>query len=284
MLRQFSSKIPAALALLAVVLSQPTNCAAGLPAVPQRSIVLSPKDDVLSFGRTTSLHLTYRNESQTAWSIVTPESSAAISVRYRLNGKTDQPQGYSFGRMNCVPMTIPNGNQVYAMTLPLKKMTSVPALGSREFSIDFEQEWTGNVVPGIWSVWIEDGELELQSNRLLIPVRFTMESIRLCTDIAADPRQDAYKRKWHAEWLQKIMPTLTFSWWYAETPAAEREQLEKNIQSQLKGFRGFSEDQKNRPAIEAAIARINQEAGVEPASRPPSTATPQTQPSKPAVP
>jgi hypothetical protein len=134
-------------------------------------------------------------------------------------------------------------------------------------------------VPGRWTVWVGDRRTKLESNRIEIPLRFTADSITACVEIALDKKQLILKRKWHAKWLQRFMPDLAVDkWWWYDTPLEEQKARDKKNCQELERFRVFWEDEKNAEAIDAVIARINREAGLEPATPEPQDAGPKNDP------
>ncbi|MCD4823937.1 MAG: hypothetical protein K8S55_04975 [Phycisphaerae bacterium] len=157
---------------------------------------------------------------------------------------------------------LPNGLAGTVRRDPNPKPISIAPGKTHEFKVKFKREWNGNIVPGIWSVWIEDRTFKLESNRVEIPLRFTAESVAICLEIALDKKQDVYMRNWHARWLQKIMPDLKLQWWTWKDKMSPKEKQEKEdeIQRQLKAFQEFRKDKNNAQAIKEAIARINLEA------------------------
>ncbi len=229
---------------------------------PQHSIVLSAGDGPFVFGRDISMHVSYRNDGKTPWVVPTPTESISVLVRCRRSKSNQMPGGYSLGRITLTTIKGPDGQTITAREFPEPKPISIAPGKTHEFKVKFERDWNGDIVPGIWTVWIHDETLKLKSNRVKIPLRFTAESVAICLDIALDKKQDVYMRNWHARWLQKIMPGLKLQWWTWQDKMSpkEKQEREDEIQRQLKAFQEFWKDKNNAQAIKKAIANINLEA------------------------
>lgn len=241
----------------------PSSIAADGKEPPQHSIVLSAGNGPFVFGRAISLKVSYRNESKAPWVVPTPTESLSVSLLYRPSGSDRHPQGYTLGRVTTTTVTMPDGKIITAHVMPNPEPLSIALGQTHDFIVEFERDWTGHVVPGIWTVWIEDDDAKLRSNLLEIPLRFTADSVAACLEITLDKGQSLYKRKEHASWLQKIMPGLELRWWSDDTPPKTQEQLQAEIQRQLEVFQKFWKDKANAQVVEAAIARINRESGTE---------------------
>jgi hypothetical protein len=126
--------------------------------------------------------------------------------------------------------------------------------------------WTGRVTPGCYTVWVEDHEQKLESNRTEFPLLFTRESITACLEIASDTKRTGHARAWHAKWLQKVMPGLELSRRTKDTSPEGIARRNAKVAKDLDAFRAFLKDPKNEQAIQQAIDRINREAGLPPDS------------------
>jgi hypothetical protein len=157
----------------------------------------------------------------------------------------------------------PDGREIIARESPAPKPISIAPGQSHDFKVAFERDWTGDLIPGIWTVWIEDDTLKLKSNLVEIPLHFTADSVTACIEIASDKKQHVLKRKEHAKWLQKIIPSVEFHWWSDDTPPQEQQRKQVEIQRQLEAFRKSLRDSNSAQATKAAIDRINREAGKE---------------------
>ena len=261
------------------VLAQETQPAAERP---ERSIVLSVRDGAeIVFGRAVPLQICYRNDGKTAWALAdTPDKSVSVHLYYDLPGVRTLPQGYRFASMIHDHIKMPNGETWGVWQVPPKKPIAVAPGKTYEFSHEWERGWSGDVLPGRWVLWIDDemanGKEKLLSNRIEIPLRFTGESMTTCLAIARDKEQSVYKRKWHGQWLLKIMPTLQLTWWYEDATSREKKKGEEEILRSLKAFEDFINDKNNAEAIEKAIQAINREAGLEP-EEPRATSQPTSQ-------
>jgi len=118
----------------------------------------------------------------------------------------------------------------------------------------------------MWDVWISDGNEDVESAHIVIQLRFAADSVKECLEIVGDREQRKSKRKWHAEWLEEIMPGLRLRWWARDATLEERDRAEAEIAHRLDAFRAFLKDPKNEEAIQQAIDRINREAGLPPDS------------------
>jgi hypothetical protein len=231
---------------------------------PQRSIILSAGSGPFVFGRVVSLTVSYRNGGQEPWVVPPPSESISVGLRYRPSGTEQHPRGYSFGRITSTTVKRPDGQEMTARVFPNPKPVSINPGQMHEFKVVLERDWTGDLKPGLWTVWIVDDNLKLESNRIEIPLCFTADSVAACLEIAAADKQQVYKRKEHAKWLQKIMPELMCRWWSDNTPSHEKQQMETQVQRQLEAFRAFQNDSSKAKVTEVAISGINREAGVEP--------------------
>jgi hypothetical protein len=231
---------------------------------PQRSIMLSADRGPFVFGRAVSLTVSYRNGGQEPWEVPTPSESTSVGLRRRPSGTEQHPGGYDFGRRTITTIKGPDGQEITARVVPIPKPITIAPGQSHDFKVLLERDWSGNLKPGLWTVWVEDHKLEMESNRLEMPLVFTADSLTACLEIAADDKQRVSKRKAHAIWLQKIMPELNCRWWYDDTPAPERQAMEAEVQRQLAAFRAWWLENSKAVASEAAISAINREAGVEP--------------------
>jgi len=249
---------------------------AGEPAQPQHTVVLSARGNAApTFGRPLSLEVSYQNQSDQSWLLRRPEESGSTRFHCQMVGSDRSTAGYRLGKSPVKPPPLPNGGDILEEVVggPLEILP-----GKRhEFVITLEPSWTGNVVPGVWDVWIGDRRERQQSNRLRIPLRFTRDSIVACLEVVEDPKQGRSKREWHAAWLEKVMPELTLQWWAPIATPEEREASEAEIGRRLGNFRTFLRDPENAEAIQQAIALINQEAGLPPVAdeKPAETPTPE---------
>lgn len=230
---------------------------------PQRSIILSASSGQFVFGRVGSLTVSYRNGVQEPWAVLTPSESISVGLRYRPSGSEQLPQGYDFGQITTTTFKWPDGQNGEVREIPDPKPISINPNQVYEFKVVLERDWTGDLKPGLWTVWVVDDNIKLESNRIEIPLVFTVDSVAACLEIAADEKQQVYKRKGHAKWLQKIMPEMKCEWWSANTPAQEKQPMETQIQRQLEAFRAFQKDSSKADVIKTAISNINREAGVE---------------------
>ena len=251
-----------AILILAVIA---VTCSTSIAATTtERSIILSVGDGPFVFGRVVSLTVSYRNGGKEPWVVPTPSESISVGLRYCPSGSEQHPQGYDFGCITTTPFKGPDGEEMEVRLFPDPKPVSINRGQVHEFKVVLERDWTGDLKPGLWTVWIVDDNLKVESNRIEIPLVFTADSITACLEIAADEKQHVYKRKEHAKWLQKIMPELKCRWWSDNTPSQEKQQMEAQVQRQLEAFCAFQNDSSKAKVTEVAISGINREAGVEP--------------------
>lgn len=251
---------------LAILVPPPAVARPGPPgakykSAPHHAIVVAAGEGPFVFGRSVSVKVSYRNRAEVPWVIPTPSNSRGVVLHYRPTGSYGHPAGYYLGPAAASKRSTPSG-PAFTYRDPRIKPLSIAPGKTHDFTAAFERDWTGHIVPGVWTVWLDDLSVEIESNRIEIPLSFTVESVAVCLEIAADRKQSRDKRRHHAKWLQEIMPGLELRWWRRSTPPAEQKPLEAEIQRQLEAFRQFWEDEANVQAIELAIARINRESGV----------------------
>jgi len=184
-------------------------------------------------------------------------------VYYRQSGTDRLPCGHALGQYKLV--TIPNsdGTPFMVQTVgPRVEPLTIPSGKSHDFTIPLERGWSGYLVPGKWTVWIAARDVELESNRLELTLRFTANSVAACLEMAERREERTSKRKWHAAWLQKIMPGLELKWRTEDTSPEGIARRNAEIEKKLQEFKLFLDDPKNAKAIQQAIDRINQEAGL----------------------
>ena len=145
---------------------------------------------------------------------------------------------------------------------PRVEPLTIPPGKGHDLSIPLEPNWSGHVVPGMWTAWIRAHDVELESNRLELTLRFTADSVADCLEIAEAREEDTFKRKWHAAWLQKIMPGLELKWRTEDASPEGIARRNTEIEKKLQEFKLFLDDPKNAEAIQQAIDRINREAGL----------------------
>jgi hypothetical protein len=245
----------------AVVAMSFTSLASEAQTVPpQRSIILSVGEGPFVFVRNVSFTVSYRNGEQEPWVIPNPSESENVGIRYRLPGSTKRQWGYggySFGSNICTTIKFPDGQERTAWVVPIVNHISIAPGQTNEFKIDLYRGWSGDLKPGIWTVWIVDDNLEIESNRIEIPLVFTADSIAACLEVAADNKQTLYKRKKHAGWLQRIMPDLDLRWPSEDMPADKSLEMEPDIMKGLQSFKVFLNDPTNARVVETAIECIN---------------------------
>jgi len=228
---------------------------------PQRSIILSVGEGPFVFERNVSFTVSYRNGEPGPWVIPNPSESVNVGIRYRLPGSTKRQWGYggyNFGSNICTTIKFPDGLERTAWIMPVVNKITIAPGQTNEFKIDlYRGGWSGDLKPGIWTVWIVDDNLKLESNRIEIPLVFTADSIAACFEVAIDNKQPLYKRKKHAKWLQKIMPDLNLRWPSEDMPADKRLEMEPDIMKGLQSFKVFLNDPNNAGVVEAAIQNIN---------------------------
>ena len=230
---------------------------------PQRSIMLSADRGPFVFGRAVSLTVSYRNGGQEPWEVPTPSESTSVGLRRRPSGTEQHPGGYDFGRRTITTIKGPDGQEITVREAPNPKAIAIAPGQSHEFTVVLERNFAGALKPGLWTVWVVDENLTVESNHIDIQIVFTADSLTACLEIAADDKQHLFRRQAHAEWLQKIMPDLKCRWWSLNTPAQEKQPMEAEVQRQFEAFRAFQHDSSKAKVIEAAISGINREAGVE---------------------
>jgi len=244
-----------AILILAVIA---VTCSTSIAATTtERSIILSVGDGPFVFGRVVSLTVSYRNGGKEPWVVPTPSESISVGLRYCPSGSEQHPQGYDFGRITTTPFKGPDGEEMEVRLFPDPKPVSINRGQVHEFKVVLERDWTGDLKPGLWTVWIVDDNLKLESNRIEIPLVFTADSIAACFEVAIDNKQPLYKRKKHAKWLQKIMPDLNLRWPSEDMPADKRLEMEPDIMKGLQSFKVFLNDPNNAGVVEAAIQNIN---------------------------
>ncbi len=227
-----------------------------------RSLALGAKSDPFIFGKPALLSVSYRNDGAMTWVVPKPTESLSVAVQYRRHGTEGRPHGYRLGRVLTATITDPDGQSVTAFENPVPTPMEIKSGKSFDFSVPLERAWLGHVVPGRWTVWIEDESLKLESNRLDIPIRFTADSVAACLEIAVDQEAYVSKRKSHAGWLQKIKPDLKLDWPRRDDAEAVKKQKEYRVQLALKEFEQFWEREKNSQAVADAIRKINEDAGL----------------------
>lgn len=232
---------------------------------PSHKIILVANGDSFSFGQDVSFQVRFQNTGKTPWKMPKPQESLSVKVQFRVPESTRRPYGYSLGRMTHTTVEV-NGETWTAMVAPAPEQTSIAPGETYEFSTDMERDWSGWLVPGHWDVWVEDHTDDpsiLASNLVKIPLRFTEDSIAACLAIARDKEVHVYQRKWHGEWLKKIMPALQLKWWAESVSAEEQKRGDEEIQKNLKAFEKFVKDKNNAEAITKAIQAINHDAGLD---------------------
>ena len=235
---------------------------ADMPETSERSIYISPEGPLV-FGRRVSLRVRYSNGEGGYWVIQNPAESLSVILRHLPSGSDKRPQGYSLGRVRLVTAIRSDGYEMTAEELPSPEPISIGPGQVYEFSIFFVRDWSTEVLPGLWTVWIDDRALKIESNRIEIQSIFTSDSIAACYEIASDSEQNVFKRRWHARWLQKIIPDLDLKWWSYDTPPQEMQPMQVEIQLQLEAFLEFLEDESNIQMVESAISRINSETEID---------------------
>lgn len=231
--------------------------AVGAEDTPQHSITLDAGSGPFVFGRAVPLKVSYRNRGKEPWVISNPEESLSTRVRFNHAGIQEHPMGYSLGRFTLTSAKTPLGDTLIAKVAPDPKPVSILPGQSYDFEVPFERGWTGIFVPGRWNVWIDDEGVKLKSNALEVPLTFTVESIRLCQQRAADEKVHLYERKSHFEWLQKIMPGLTMRWTQENPPEEERMKMENELKRKLHEFDLFLAGKGNEQTIKISIDGIN---------------------------
>ena len=233
-----------------------------------RGITISAPHETYSFGRDVPITVDYYNETEEMWSLPQPEQSTNVFVKYNTTGSGPHPRiSYSLTRWTVSHWTRSDGSTTTLWGAPRPDRMNIPPDGSYQFTVPWERDYTGHLAPGRWTVWIRDSNAKLESNRLHITLVFTSDSIAACLVSARDKNVYVEKRRWHAEYLQKIMPDLHLRWWHIppnEPEPQEQEKMEQEIQRELDRFEAFWKDAAKAPAIEAASAKINREAGLEP--------------------
>jgi len=233
------------------------------PVLSPHTIVLDADKGPQVFGKLLSLRVTYHNSANEAWRLTNPSTSRNVRLNYRPRGSTERPQGYGMASATTVVTKGPNEQSIEAFVPPKVEISTIDLGKTLVFNVNFEKGWTGDVVPGHWTVWIEDQTEKLQSNQIDIVLRFTRESLKICLAVAMDKSQPLIKRKWHANWLQKVDGSLKFVWPSDEESGASKAKMEDAVQMSLKGFQTFIDDVKNEKKIADAILEINRSAGID---------------------
>jgi hypothetical protein len=97
-------------------------------------------------------------------------------------------------------------------------------------------------------------------------IEFSDASVEFCGTVARDRTATVPRRRWHAEYLKRIMPDLDLTRWRRgadELSKHDREQMEGEIKQEMDRFEVFWKDKANASAIKEAIDKINRDAGLE---------------------
>jgi len=223
----------------------------------QHTISLAVGPGPFVFGSSVLLKVSYRNQGTDPWVIPAPKESVSAIVRYRLVGSKDQPSGYSLGRVTMTSVKRPDGAIMRTRVVPSPKPVSIAPGESYDFEISLERDWSGHVVPGLWSVWIEDEGVRLTSNKVEIPLRFTTTSIRACLQKASDEKRDRFQRKFYSKWVHEVISDFDLRWPSDDTPEQERQNMEVRIKKEIQAAKEFLSDKSNERVVEAAMENIN---------------------------
>ncbi|MFH1731143.1 MAG: hypothetical protein ABIF82_05785 [Planctomycetota bacterium] len=240
---------------------------------PQHSIILSTVDGPVAFASDVFLvlRISYRNSGKEPWSIETPQESISVRLKYRLSGTSERAQGYSFGRRKTVIVIGKDGKRMEAWIYPRPPRIPIAAGDKYEFDYSFERDRTADIVPGNWTVWIEDEKEGMSSNSLEIPIHFTAASLDSCLSIAMDKTQPISRRKRYSKWLTRFDPLFRLEWPAEDAPEDVKTRQEADVQQKLGAFKKFIQNKDNAQLIQDAITRINRDAGLvpeEPGERP----------------
>jgi hypothetical protein len=99
-----------------------------------------------------------------------------------------------------------------------------------------------------------------------IDLAFSTESVIACRTVAENAARPVFERRWHAEYLKRVMPDLDLMCWRSGAEALSKEdrgQMERDIKQELDRFDAYWKDKANAGAIKEAIDKINRDAGLE---------------------
>ncbi len=212
------------------------------------------------FGRKVPFVVRYQNGSKVKpWVVSDPLNSSAVAVQYRRAGTNDQPGGYS-------PVDLRgSAGSPGVFVGHIGKPVEIAPGKPYEFDATLEPGFSGRIIPSRWAVWVIDENLGIESNVVEVDLFFTDESATICRQAAGDRDRSVHERRWHAKYLQRIMPDLDVTRWRRGSEEFDKEtlgQMEAEIQQELDRFDAFWRENANTAAIKEAIDKINRDAGL----------------------
>lgn len=237
------------------------GCAGSLGGEVGGRIEVSVAEKSSMFGRKVPFAVRYQNGSKVApWIVSDPLNSSAVAVQYRRAGTNDQPGGYWPAHLR------ESGGPPGVFVGFIGKPMEIAPGKAFEFDATLEPGWSGRIVPSRWAVWVIDENLGLESNVVEVDLFFTLDSATICRQAAGDRERSVHERRWHAKYLQRILPDLDVTRWRRGSEEFDKEtlgQMEVEIQQELDRFDAFWKDKANAAAIKEAIDKINRDAGLE---------------------
>ncbi len=225
-------------------------------------ILTIPTQPTFQFPLDVTLKAHYRNSGKDEWRLKTPDQSGSVLVRFAPVARPDRPYEYFMATRKTVTVTTPSGKTITAFESLTPAALRIPPKEQFTFSTTLNGVWTGLLVPGEWLVWVVDEEQKIESERAKLRIEVNGQSFPVLLERAADDQEPLSKRKWHAEWLQKVKPDLKLDWPRRDDPEAVRKQKEYRVQLALKEFERFWEREKDSQAVADAIRKINEDAGL----------------------
>lgn len=228
----------------------------------KRTLELKTKKSIWTYGRPLVLLVSFQNQSKDPWVLERPDKSRYSGVKYLDVSYRARKLGHTFGRLEQSEHRHPDGSVQTWITIPkVEKITIAPGK-SYDFEVTIEGEWwTGWMAPGVWHAWVyytrEGHESDvLKSQVLVIPQKFTMESIEACIEKIGN---EGFRGHWTAEskWLTMIRPDLSFKWPNRNYSDKEKKAMLSRTERNLAEFKAYVKDPKNAKAIRDAIAEIN---------------------------
>ncbi len=261
------------LALLLGSIMQAAAVSAEERQKPERRIELVPQERPFVFGRESVFDVYYVNDSEEPWELPhTPNEAERTWFKRAPAGDDGKPiegkpvRGYAFA----LPEVLET-EDMKVFDYPFPEPMTIAPNDMYHFTCELDPGLEYHFRPGAYAVWMEDSQVELESECVAVRLYFTEESVERCLEIARDEDESFYKR-WDmaGQFLVRIMPEIEpfFHLSGRYSLHGGRSNFagvsEEKRQEALDRIEEYWQDEGNAPAIREAIENINRDAGLPP--------------------
>jgi hypothetical protein len=237
--------------------------------VEQKKILLQSDQKLVSLGAPYNLRVKYVNDGKNDWVLNEPSTAFDVNVICIRPGRAALRQIFKLGKINEFDGKDEFGRIVKMGKLPDERKILIGPKNFYEFVINFGERWGERDGYGInkddwwdtgtFEVWIQDAGEKIASNRIVLTVNYTEESVANCLKIIGDSKEAAWRRKLSVKWLQKLNPQFQVDIERENDATEKKEKKMAANNSAIEEFKRFWDEKKGSKEMQERLAKINQD-------------------------